>query len=525
MTERRRSGRHQRLAYDDTPLHSRDVDVDARIGWLLAVSRLHHPDPEVADGVRFVRALGDAGFRASRSAVSRWESGEIPVSFAAMSAYERALGLTEGRLSSLTGYVRAAIPGVRVRVSRPQLDASSAAFAERLDALVERAEDGHAHGADWQALGWHLSAAPLVHLRAHTWARLCRRLVAQLPRAVKVAYRQYSVAAMNIASLHRAQEHLTDAVAEHLGTPGVQVVNNPLGLLDRLPTRRAATMVLDLVEDPPDESTRSQAVWVAAQKVAHGHFTDDERARLDMLVLRRWRARPTRAAEELAELIASLPEGMRSTLRDAAVKAGRRTAGYAVEYGEDLAPELATELSEWVARIARERAPGAPTYDQNPMLVRLVREALSHRDSERRHLASLLISASPFGPGVTDALLTLLSDAGTPQLARARAATLVRYLGEDEHRMRMLRVLDDPDDAVAGPVVQGIGHLRFADFSDQAVRATLQRDWSPRERAKMYALGMSGSPGLDALARSSRAPAWQREAATWWLEAGPAVHD
>ena len=60
-------------------------------------------------------------------------------------------------------------------------------------------------------------------------------------------------------------------------------------------------------------------------------------------------------------------------------------------------------------------------------------------------------------------------------------------------------------------------------MSDQALRNTLGKEWSPRERAKMYALGMSGSPGLLAISKSKDAAAWQQAAARWWIEQGPAV--
>jgi hypothetical protein len=52
---------------------------------------------------------------------------------------------------------------------------------------------------------------------------------------------------------------------------------------------------------------------------------------------------------------------------------------------------------------ARSRVPQDATYDDR-MLIQLIREALFHRDSERRHLAALLISSSPFGSSVTDEL-------------------------------------------------------------------------------------------------------------------------
>ncbi len=107
---------------------------------------------------------------------------------------------------------------------------------------------------------------------------------------------------------------------------------------------------------------------------------------------------------------------------------------------------------------------------------------------------------------------------------RSRLSTLVRYLSDDSHRMRMLAFVDDASDDVATPMVQGIGHLSYSAMSDQAIRNSLGSEWSRRERAKMYALGMSGSPGLLAITKSSSAAPWQQAAARWWIEQGPAIH-
>jgi hypothetical protein len=60
-------------------------------------------------------------------------------------------------------------------------------------------------------------------------------------------------------------------------------------------------------------------------------------------------------------------------------------------------------------------------------------------------------------------------------------------------------------------------------MSDQVLRSTLGTDLTALSRAKLYALGMSGSPGLAAIAASEQAPEWQRVAARWWVEHGPAV--
>lgn len=524
MGTSRRPGRIQRIAYDETPLGAAKPDLDARIGWLLAMSRLHHQDGSFQDGHTFTEALADAGVRVSRSLLSRWESGDIPITYEGMSAYEVALGLEPGRISSLTGYIRTSLPSVASRVVRPKLDPSTVAFADRFDYLLDVAEEGGARAHDWQQLGWHLAAAPMIHLRAKLWRVLARRLVQQLPRTTKLTFRQYTTAAVYMAAIPRAQDFLADAIADYIADPDVQVVTSPVGLLGQLPTRHAAQLVLGIIERPPHDGAFRLGVWLAAQKIARGHFTPEERSALDMLVLRLWRADPAKAAEQLAELIAGLPTGLRSTLVDAAARAGRDGLGYAVLHGEEATSAEAATTSERVAEGARGRVPQDPTYAEDRMLVRLVREAIFHRDLERRHLAGLLIATSPFDRAVADELLDLLADPSQPEVTRVRSASLVRYLAADQHRMRMLSFMSDPVEHVAVGLTQGLGHLTASPTSDVALRTSLRSELSPRDRALMYALGMTGSTSLRTIERSSVAPGWQRSAARWWLAHGSAIH-
>lgn len=519
----KRPGRVQQIAYDATPLNAVTVDVEARIGWLLAMSRLHHPDPAFRDGRVFIEALGDHGMPTSRSLLSRWESGEIPISYEAMAAYEQVLGLESGQISSITAYVGAILPRIKARLARPKLDPESTEFADRLDALIDLCEDGGALSRDWQDLGWHLAAVPHAFLRSSVWASLCGRLVHEMPRTVKLAYRQYSAAAFNLAQVPRAQGYLVDAVASWVSDPRAQVVTTPVGMLDRLPTRAAAALVLDMIERPPTQAVFKVGVWSATEKMLRGQFDADERARLDMLVLQLWRRDPVRASEDLAELIAGMPEGMRSTLVHAADRAGRRKLGYAVEHGEEVVATRARAIAGKIAEQARTLVPQEPNYAEDRMLTRLVREALFHRDSERRHLSSLLIASSPFGRAVTDCLLVLLKDPEQSAWMRARTAILSRYLSDETHRLRMIGLLDDKADDVVAPVAQAIGHMPFSAMSDQVLRSSLGRELNAAARGKMYALGMSGSPGLAAIAASDQVPEWQRVAADWWQEHGSAI--
>ena len=291
-TTTRRPGRVQQIAYDDTPLNSSNPDIDARIGWLLAMSRLHHRNSEFQDGRTFVTALADVGFPASRSLLSRWESGEIPISYEGMSAYEA--GPWAGDRPDLLAHRlhprepdRGADPG-RAPEARPH-DPRVRRAVRRAD---RPAEDGEALARDWQELGWHLSVAPMVHLRARTWEALAHRLITELPRSMKVAYRQYSTAAMNMASVMRAQDFMVDAIKTYVSDPDVQVITNPMGMLDRLPTRDAARFLLDMIADPPNQAVFSVAIWCSTTKVANGDFTADERSELDMLVLATVAAEP-----------------------------------------------------------------------------------------------------------------------------------------------------------------------------------------------------------------------------------------
>src|SRR5688572_32988433 len=91
-------------------------------------------------------------------------------------------------------------------------------------------------------------------------------------------------------------------------------------------------------------------------------------------------------------------------------------------------------------------------------------------------------------------------------------ATSARYLGDETHRLRMIGLLDDPSEEVVAPLVQGIGHMELSAMSDQVLRSSLGSELTTVSRAKLYALGMSGSPGLPVIAASEQAPEWQRVA-------------
>jgi len=129
----RRPVRTQKIAYEETPLNAANPDIDARMRWLLAMSRLHHLDESFQDGRRFAESLAAVGFPANRSLLSRWESGEISI--------RGNVGLRDrtrpGDRADLVHHrLHQGIDlGLKMRVVRPKLDPDTRAFADRLNEL------------------------------------------------------------------------------------------------------------------------------------------------------------------------------------------------------------------------------------------------------------------------------------------------------------------------------------------------------------------------------------------------------
>ncbi|MEP6667123.1 MAG: helix-turn-helix transcriptional regulator [Nocardioidaceae bacterium] len=130
-----RRGRPYQVPEDTTSLRAASVNVDARVGWLLLMSRLHHHDPDLALGEQFNAALRRVGLQADRSAVSRWESGKVTPRYSVLVAYEQALGLRAGQLTSVVNALRRALGGEGLPAWMPILDSRSEGFHERLDSL------------------------------------------------------------------------------------------------------------------------------------------------------------------------------------------------------------------------------------------------------------------------------------------------------------------------------------------------------------------------------------------------------
>ncbi|MFT4009920.1 MAG: hypothetical protein QM655_07725 [Nocardioidaceae bacterium] len=514
----RAAGRTQQLAYDATAIQARSVDIDARIGWLLAVNRLYHPDPDFASGPWFVQALADqAGVTASRSLVSRWEAGELVVPYDAVEGYEIVLGLPAG---CLTG----AVPALRHSVDRPlpvPARATAPGWPGRLDAVLDTAIAGNAIPFDWQQLGWLARGAGGLFLREADWSGLAAALVCGVSRYRGHGALVIRAAVGDLASTVRADVFVADAVAARLLDSAAQVFSRPFQLLETFDSSYVGDVVLSVLEGPRTEMLNLQSVALTTRLVERGVLTDDQRSRVGMEVLRRWRSGVDVFATGLVELIAALPDSLSGALADAATDDG--ALAYALTHAETPADDC-QGIAESMAARARSRLARQPRHGVDRMLPRLLREALFHRDFGRRQLALTLLRASPFRSPLVDELLDRL-DADPPGSAGRFALRAVYELSSDEHRLRLLRLLPEADDATASLLLVSIGGLTQSPISDLELRGRLAPDPTLRSLSALYALGMSGSAAIARIAADPAAPGWQQTAARWWLDHGPVAPD
>ncbi len=104
--EARRRGRPQRLPDDPVPLSSKGLTVEHRVGWLLATTRILHPDDELRNRAGFTAAATALGLRVDSTRISRWETGTSPATSEVIRTYESVLGRPPGSLSAVVGGLR-----------------------------------------------------------------------------------------------------------------------------------------------------------------------------------------------------------------------------------------------------------------------------------------------------------------------------------------------------------------------------------------------------------------------------------
>lgn len=520
-----RRGRPYQVPEDRSAIGTPTVDVDSRVGWLLLMSRLHHENSELALGGPFMAALSDTGLQADRSAVSRWESGKMQPRFSVLSAYERVLELRPGQLSSVVNALRRAYSPEAQRAWTPVLDPQSDQFHLRLDFLLDVLRSDKATGPDWTEFGHYVSAPDMLYLHGSVWQELTYRLVDQMAHSVGLAYVQ-RFEAIRILLQHRmAASWLLKATGDYLSDPEVQIVNDPVGVLEISPTAEAAQILLECFVRPESEAVFEAAVPGIAYKVRTGQYSDSEIDVIEATLMRLMRQR-AREIEGLEAVLVSMPEPAQSRLVEAARGLhGHSELATAAAYGEWVAPDTAKKVSQQIAEHVRAQLPSASLYDEDSMTPRIIRDALFSVYGEHRHYSSLALLGSPFRGHVAAALIEQVDAAAREDPTVPRMLRLLSYLAGPEHEEKLLSWIPEAAEPILREIALTLGHLPPSG-ADLAVLVSRLGGRAPMvDRAILYGLGMRGDGSLAAIADDTSYSTSVRESASWWLRRGGAVRE
>jgi hypothetical protein len=552
-------GRPAALPVDGTPFDGPRVDVEARLAWLLRLHRLCSPDPDNRSLAGFARRLRATGVTCDSARVSRWETGRAAVPDQVVARYERVLGVPAGALRSVRAGLRAL-----TRDAAPAPDAfPTDPPQDRLDRVYDRLTAPGADGGDWLDLA-DLLAGPgpqRVLLPGRLLESWVGRLVAELMRAVGTAYTT-RFQALTALITHRPLTPLVAAAIDAVvREPGAQGVADPVSLLGEVGTPAITARLLDAFAHETGgirlgsahallnlivTGTLPATHHTAHHDTHHRTTADDPHgpgAALATMLTTRLPAHPL--AGDVDKRAADQRVGAdKRPGTDGRVGADKR-AGADGRLGADATTLAWYELSRRtgagaLAAAARERL----GIEDDPMLDRIVLEALGSRHLERRHHAGLLLLASPYRPAI--AALTADAAAHHPHPpARHAAATLLRYVvGPAQlpvlhdwltpsrphagHPGAGLSSAGPPNDGRRELVGVGLGALAHAGVpAGQAGRVDLTSLLGMpgvSGSALVYAAGMTGAPALRDWADDPGTVAPLRQAARWWLRHGPAIH-
>lgn len=519
-----RRGRPYQVPEDHTSLQSATIDVDARVGWMLVMSRLHNPGRDLSLGDEFNNALAEVGLQADRSALSRWESGKVTPRYAVLAAYEQALGLRSGQLTSVVNALRRNFSERPNRVWAPVLDPRTDRFHTRLDSLVDTILDGAATGGVWSSFGHHLAATQSMYMPAEMWQRLSGALIDETSRSVGIAYLERFEALRMMLGHSRGARPLLRATAEYLQDPAVQIINDPVGVLEISDLPEAGELLLEMFTSTKSQQVADACVWAIAYKVEMGHYSSTELDQVETFLQEKLK-RGSGAIDGFEELLVAMPDSARSRLLGSTGEQALQRISNAAEHGEAIRPDNARRISQRIADQLRATLRHANLYDEDQLTPRIIREALFAFRTDIRHYACLTLLGSPFRAPLARILVEEITAAGWDDPLTPRLVRVLRYLASGEQEETLLGWLNDAPPEIGQDMALAVGHLPQS-RRDLGVLAKRLGDGTVGfDRALLYGLGMRQDALLGKLSRDKKRPARVRAAADWWQRTGGAVQD
>lgn len=480
-------GAPRRLPADEHDLFDSSIDVAARTAWLLRVSRMASPwGARTADS--FVRRLAEVGYPIKHgSQVSQWESGRFTAPLALVAAYERALSLAP---AELLGAVASMQQTYRVTVAEPIPDDRDQLFTQ-ISMLDEAIAEGTATGHDWLTLVI-LITDPRITPRPRGTARLMAHgLTTEMLRAGHFDYSSRWAALSILLGDSLYQELAEQEIVAVAQQPGAPLARNAWAALSQSTRKGVAATLIEQFVSGDDERVLGVSFGLAT-----------------MIGRRQLGGQDVEALQDRLQVMAR--EGSPQD-RDIAYSLAGRLGGRTMAAVGHPPP------AQWSQRGFVERPPHYDDYlaavreasglDDDPIIDRLLQEALSNLWLEKRQLAQELIGASPYRDAVARTAIHVATTSAVGQARRSASNLLRQITPDDQSLLRRLLFATDPKVVSDGLIAIGRGGAL-----DRAALAPFLDDPTTREDALMAA-GMLGHTGVAATDE-------EQVAADWWARGG-----
>lgn len=488
---------------DTTSLDASRIDVGARIGWLLRVSRS-------AGGFslrQMAAALEEHGVSVSAATLSRIESEGVR-SVVALEGYAAVLGLRQGSLRVPVDMVCRSFsyaPSLQLPPSKPDL--------ERFSRACRAVDADQPTGGDWLEFSHQHTDVSPFGLPDHLMAPHVRRLALELCRSVGLArfLRWESLLWLRTTAYG---DLVAEVVKDVLRDPGIQIVDDLASAVVERPSKSVVAWAGGLLCDPSALVVRAVSYAIQSMLVTGGLELSDLES-LPPAFDRAWRVAEGDQVrrEALSALRAALPPPVQ-----------RQLTADGPSHPSAPGPKVWTRDRQnahygFVTSLAREvtTARGLP---DDPMLARLLFESMYDPRGVRMTTSTLLIAGSPYAAELVHVLLARRGcgpDDGTRQAA-ARVAAFC-HVGEELPDVASLLCAPDPHEFQHALRI-------FGDAGHHLPESALERGFDGDEMLVCHtltALGRAGDPRLEKIAADAARPGNVRATAAWWLRHGPRI--
>ena len=417
-------------------------DGRTRVGWMLRVNRLYGPDDAWTRISAFARAFKGGSYRrtASPSAISRWETADLPVTEGIVRRYEE---LLEQPADLLAATAHTVLRYSASSVLRHPPLAEPVARGELQEVLDMAIGDGIMTGRQWCALAGGLDAAgESAIMPGLVWRHLADRLISEMTIADDVAW-MLRFEALNRLLNHPYGGRETVAACTEFAADGRnEAVLEVISALDNTDRADASIRVADQIRVPSSDRTRLGALMAGIRKARYGHFGAEQVGLLlhsfDELLRDPGTSEPER--ELAVQIVRELPpvealvarRVVRRILLDDPAAALSRPA-------DGLSGKLAGTLTSRVIARQTRHLPG----EHERTFAALVAETISDPSPDVRLFSACLLHATPYGPLLADAISAELGRIAILRDPRSAIPLLdaLRFLGSERHRPLLERLI------------------------------------------------------------------------------------